>query len=444
MRMQHIIETIFLAASSAAFVMLSIWQEIHTGEPALRGLVHAGIGGLFLLHLYMNPDRPVAPLFASFAMAIGAFVEWSAQDWGLAIVLAAGAAETLCFKFPAPGAYIVIGVAQRIRCGVIDRMAFVFHAAFVSSMAIDPPTCVVQAMVSATLAFHERDSPAGVLLGLACMRACWTAWRGVPIDDVSKQPIPIMMYTVGRWPHVLSVAFYSGALFMDAWTCCAIDAFETSTRMLHTAVVVNSLIYLLPNVVYELPWLRWPLTTFPLCDATLSIYRIATTSSLLLYPRAIGAFLVAFTLHLTTQHLTQQLDVSLVESPRPSHVLNKVLNRVAMCVYAITHVAEALRSIALYKTLAIIFHYIVIVLSLAWMGLEEMDWLGLHFARVFLVVECTTSIGLFILVGDPWSILTIVCSAFLCWRMHAQKSRANMRFASSLLAFGRPVVLEEV
>ena len=431
---RHVIEALFLSAASAAFATLSVWNEILTGEPALRGLVHAGIGGLFVLLLYTKPDHPIAPLFASFAMAIGAFAEWSSQDWMLSTVLAAGALETLRFDFPAAGAYIALGSAQLVTLGsanhAADGMAFVFHASFVSSMGTHPATSAVQAAVSATLALHERESPSGLLFCLAFMRACWSAWRGFPNDEAI--PYQIETYVTGSWSYVLSVAFYCGALLTDAWTCCVLDTCETTTRMLHVTVVGASLMYLLPTALHALPWIRWPLMAFPLLDAFLCIYRIA--SSPVMYPRAIGAFLVAALLHAKQEHV----DIVSIDSPRSPRC--EMLNRAAMGIYAVAHTVEALRATAVHKALAIMFHYIVIVLSLSWMGLVEMDWLSVHFARAFLVLECATSIVLLALVQDPWSALTVVCSAFLCWRVHSEKSRANAWFDSSLLSIGRSPV----
>ena len=431
---RHIIEALFLSAASAAFATLSVWNEIQTGEPALRGLVHAGIGGLFVLLLHTKPDHPIAPLFASFAMAIGAFAEWSGQDRMLATALVAGGVETLRFGFPATSAYIALGSAQLFAIGsaknAADGMAFVFHASFVSSMGTHPATSAVQAAVSATLALHERGSPSGLLFCLAFMRACWSAWRDFPNDDaISHQ---ITTYVAGSWSYVLSVALYCGALLMDACTCCVLDTFETNTRMLHVTVVGASLMYLLPTALHALPWIRWPLMAFPLLDAFLCIYRIA--SSPVLYPRAIGAFLVAALLHAKQEHV----DIVPIDSPRSPRC--EMLNKAAMCVYAIAHTVEALRTTAVHKALAILFHYIVIVLSLSWMGLEEMDWLSVHFARAFLIVECATNIVLLALVQDPWIALTVVCSAFLFLRVHSEKSRANAWFDSSLLAIGRSPV----
>lgn len=438
-------ETVFLTISSLAFAIISVYQEVQTGEPALRGLVHAGIGGLFVFLLHTKPRGTIAPLFSAFGMAIGAQAAWLANRSALATVLAAAAVETLrvANAFPGIGAYIAIGMARSIPTpySAVETMTFVFHSAFAGSVC--DTTGVVQAIVSATLAVRAQDSPVALLLAFACLRSCWSAWRRTPDEDDSKI---VTVHVAGDRPYVVSAAFYSGALFTDAWTCCTCDTFTTSTRMLHVTAVGASLLYLIPSACDAFPWLKWPLTAFPLVDAVLCIYRVLAIPSLAaLYPRALGAFAVAISMH-TTPKNTDALVATTTRSWR-----SDIINRAAIGIYAIVHIAQALQPARVENALAMIFHYIIIILSLAWMGIEDMDRISNQYARAFLATECVTSLGLLVLADhdQPWMALSAACAAFLGWRVHAERLRAIMWYDSSLLSIVRdppmsvsPVVVE--
>lgn len=427
----NIIQTLFLTISSLAFAVISVYQEVHTGEPALRGLVHAGIGGLFVFLIHTKPRSPIAPLFGAFGMAIGCQAAWLSNMTALASICAVGAIEALRLadEVPAIGAYIALALTRLIptSCDVTERMTFVFHSAFASSVA--DTTGMGQAMVSATLALRAHDSPVALLLAFAFVRACWSAWRPTSRDD--DEPTIITLHISGSTPYVASAALYTAALVADAWLCCALDTFRTSTRVLHATAVGASLLYLIPTACDAYAWLRWPLTMFPLVDALLCAYRLAVDSaSIALYPRALGALLVAVGLHTTPLRIESSAETV----PRSARA--RLINRTALGLYGIVHVAQALQTTLVENALAMVFHYIIIILSLAWIGIEDMDWLSLRYARAFLALESLTSVCMASLVRDErlWMALSAASAALLGWRVHAERCHAHMRYGSSLLS----------
>lgn len=437
-RTRQFITGSFLTSAGVAFAASSIYSEVRTGEPALRGLVHAGIAGLFVFVLYARSDHASATLFAAFGMAIGAGAAWAADRTALACVLAAAGVEALRLadNVPAIGACLALSMARSSptsSCVTTETMTFVFHAAFASSVV--DPTGAVQAIVCATLALGGYEPSVAPLLWWACARAavCSAGWPRSPSTDDDSASALVLDRVAGGPTHVGATIVYVAALSADAWLCCSLDPVATSTRALHVAAVGASLLYLVPAACDASAWLKWPLTAFPVLDVGLCAYRLARmgpSHPTTLYVRALGALSVALALHTPTVRVQSPL----AAPPRTKRSV--ALDRAALVVYVVAHAAQALQSTSVEDALATLFHYVVIVFSFAWMGIEDMDWLSLRYARVFLVAEGATSALLLVLVSEQrvWTATSAVCAAFLASRVHAERERATMRYESSLLS----------
>ena len=113
----------------------------------------------------------------------------------------------------------------------------------------------------------------------------------------------------------------------------------------------------------------------------------------------------------------------------------RLVDRIAMGMYGAAHAARAIDAANLEEVVAMLFHYIVIILALSFIGLEDSDWLGLRLARAFLFVECLTDVALLSTVaeGVAWTTLTLPCAAILGLCAHRAADRANLSYRSSLL-----------
>lgn len=433
----------FLTSCAVAFATTAALDEVRDGEPSLRGFVHAGIMGLVMTVMHTRSGNPEALNFSTFGLTLGARMAWFCGGYSLATALIIAAVEVLRFhdtEMRATGMYLVIALAASLPTldRLADTLAFVAHVAFTCSVA--DPYDAVHGVVAATLALRDPTSPAALLFGCTCIRAAWSAaWAcGTILKQADAMAPATQTHSdmseahtcfVGSRTYTIACALHVSMLTIDAWTCCGLDAVDTSTRMLHVSALAATLLYVIPAARETFPWMRWALTPFPLFDALLCAYRLAQgTSSVVLALRGLAALCEAAAIHVPAV----RRDVRCAESPRTSR--DAIIDRGAIATYAVVHMLQALRPTGIETALAIAFHYIVVTLALAWMGLEDKEWVSARVARVFLAIECVTSVVLFALL-DQNSVLaaSAASAAFLAWRVHIGRHHANLLFKATWL-----------
>lgn len=435
---KYFIDYLFLTASSLIFAGVAIRDEILAGEPALRGLVHAGIGGLFIFTIHFKgSDNPIALHFSWLGMMIAARVAWLYHSYALGALLIVGAVEThsrRTLHVSTSGVYLAIGLVSitPMMERLTEAMTFVFHVAFVSSVV--DPGYAIHAIVAVIFAVRTYSSPVSIIFACACLRAilsCAIFDRGEYVETKLLPPhrqqysqiVPSRFYT-------LATAIYTASLTLDAWTCCSIDSFETSTRMLHVAAVGGSLLYIIPFGCERFGWMRWALVIFPTLDAILCGYRFMTSPipNPIVCMRGGASLIMAAAL----QSKSTRADVLNVETRSSATKIHRVI----MLTYLIAHAWQALCATHHHTAIALLFHHAVVILSLVWMALEYEEWLSSMLSRVFLVVECVTDLTLAILSVEARvaMILNAVTSAALLWTIHSQRHRANRWYSSSLLS----------
>ena len=115
-----------------------------------------------------------------------------------------------------------------------------------------------------------------------------------------------------------------------------------------------------------------------------------------------------------------------------------MLRRASCLAYVCSHTAYALVQHDVDRAMAILFHFVVVVHSLVWMGLESLDHVALQMARIFLATECV-AMGA-VLAVDPtfwWPFCHLVTSAALLCCV-VTETGAHRYDGSSLFSFVGP------
>jgi hypothetical protein len=430
----------FLTLCTLVFATTATLDEVRLGDPSLRGFVHAGVVGLVMTVMHTKPHNTTAIAFSTFGMALGARVAWFYGAHGLATALVVSAVEVLrrhdTFVVTPTGLTLAVGLAAS--APRLDRLAetlaFVAHSAFVCSVVDEYDA--IHGLVAATLALHSIDSPAALLFASACARAactvvrrcCAMGERGLAsapdADEVDGVHEAQTCFEGSRW-YFVACALHVGMLTADAWSCCDVDAVETSTRMVHVAALASTLLYVIPAARETFPWMRWALCSFPLFDALLCGYRIAEGAPVVVLGlRGLAALCEAAALHIPAV----ERDVRATRASRSSR--SATIDRAAIGVYAIVHVVHAVSQNGFATSLAIVFHYVVVTLSLAKIGIEDREWVSARIARAFLVIECGTNLALLALLDHDRETLAAnaASAAFLGWRVHAARHQASLLF----------------
>ena len=429
---------LFFAVVAACVAAESIRQEVATGEPALKGLVHAGIAALVAIALCTHKPTPLPYSFALFAMLIGCGYAIARRQWWLLHVLFVCAAETWQRAgVAATGAYFAMAAAQLVTMSS-DAIPFTFHSAFVCSIScVHADTAAVQLVVAASMAVVVRSTPAAPMYAAAAVRALWCALDRSGVKG--GEYVVLERHATSSPVYVASTLLYGASLLADAWTCCAIELLTTTTRMLHVAAVCATLVHVVPSALDALPQLRYPLLCFPVADASLCLYRVyGGAEPSVLTARGASALMVGASVGWSKRTHASHCPASPPESPPESSRGVSLLRRASCLAYVCSHTAYALVQHDVDRAMAILFHFVVVVHSLAWMGLESLDHVALHLARVFLATECV-AMGA-VLVVDPtlwWPLCHLVTSAALLCCVATEKG-ANRYDGSSLFSFVGP------
>lgn len=405
-----------MTASSIKMILTSVVNEIQTGEPALRGLVHGGIGGLMVVTVCVRPDHPIPTLFSFFAMNLGISFNVQKHDNDiLTLLLLIGAVEAAPYNYiSSTSIFFSIGIAQII-CLSLDVMPFIFHASFLCSIsATHAETAILQAIVSAVLGFVVNDH-ASFVFYIACFRALLNVYNDVQLDrdnDIYYIKLPYIIKSSKT--YIVITLIYTISLFVDGLTCCSVDIVGVSTRTLHVGAVCASLLYLIPDAIERFHHLRYVLPLFPFLDISLCVYRMShNTTSYLLFSRASAACAIAFLL-LTTKFERFEYEDKSIQN-------DSCIDKLLILFYVLFHIGHASLLDNIDEVMAVLFHHVIIITSLVYMALQHAEGMSLHVGRVFLAWECLSTLFLYFITTDLSMLVYLTVLTMLLWRMFMKK-----------------------
>ena len=432
----------FFLSSSLAIAGSAALDEATTGEPALRGFVHAGIGCLVALLLWTRPKLRVPRAFGVTALCIACGCAASRPDRVLLGVAFLVIAIEACRALRGVWAANVYFAVASARLGVVsqDPVPYVFHTAFVSSLdASHAEVALLHAVASLAMSMwcvaHRHDAAVGYTL--AFLRSVYGARTLSAHFDQHEEYRP-QTTRLPPFPrrYAFAVFMYGLALSIDAWSVAfpAERALPTLTRMLHVAAVVGALWNVVPSALRAFKRLRAPLLAFPVIDALLCVFRVARSEhrAQLMF-RAGAAALVALALWTgvyASDATTYSPCKSYIRCIGALHA-----HRSAIALYTALHVLFALRQPDADSVVAVMFHYIVVISSFAWMGIEHGEATSLHMARTLVAFDATASVALCAAgVESTWmATKTLLATLVLC--VSCTRASTLREDPSSLLYF---------
>jgi hypothetical protein len=374
----------FLTLAAALFAVRAVQEEVETGEPAVRGLVHAAIGGLFvLLTVYRHPLARAFALYAMFGVAV------AVQSDELSFVLALAVVEVAAsdHQWVVPEAIYALAVLV-VALDVGEDAPYLFHVAFLCALGAQPGSKAIFALSCSTLAIHQAFHDAPTLAVMLCLSAARAAVHQKE-EDAAAQDEGIVFNP--HWAYVACTVVYGAALWVDASVQGTGTVVMQLTRFVHVAAVLAALLAVLPAWMHAYPWLRAAIAGFPLVDAALCAYRGDDAlwrggSAVLIF----GA--LAF------------LPFVRVEFIGLAHRSSLRASRPALGAYALVHAAYAAQLARVEDAVGIVFHHLVVTLSVAALALEWGDASCRRIALVFTTCEATAATQLLVYHGWSWEL----------------------------------------
>lgn len=370
----RIILSIFLTIASIGFAADAVHREVSTGEPAIRGLVHAAIGGLIVILLWHG--NTLAQTFGVYALIGAAF---GVDDEILAVFMLVAATEAVVHHQVVPEAtYALAALVSLIPDTASDAAVYVFHTAFLCALGSQPDTKGVFVLSCATLAVQQAvvapTTVASWALAIGALRGLISIFLRSR-DDIHETSGTVVH---PHWVYWISSVAYGAVLWADASTRHG-TAQEELTRFIHVAAVVAALIAVLPAWTHAYPTLRPFLALFPLTDVVLCAYRLREESSLL-WCRAAAAVVmfgaIAFLPHTSSVVLSTDSPASPV-----------VPRRIILVIFALVHAAYAAQVEQIEDAVGAVFHHLVVILSVCALALEWGDATCRRIALVFVACE---------------------------------------------------------
>ena len=367
----------FLILVAVAFAVDAVHREVVDGEPSLRGLVHAAVGAMFALTLCYREHLRVAHYFATSAIATVAIIRASSSSPYASAWIALGV--EVAFTRPVlHGASVLATIAGALSVNAMtyEAIIYCFHLAFVAALGSmrDERRHLFGSLA---LLFALREQSA--LWLLAGMRAL----GGGGVAGMQSNGIEQERVVMSRWQTSTTVA-YGLVLFWDARRQPG-GFTVSSTRVVHVAVVVATLLHVLPPLLARLPRLAFLVLAFPCLDATLCATR---GGDLVLIARGVAAAFVAASVSGLACSPPCRVEASRCRETDAPCLF--IVRRAALWLYASLHVARVLLEVDSQLATAIAFHNLVVTFGLAWMALERRDGLSRRVGLVLVAFECVS------------------------------------------------------
>ena len=371
----------FLTLAAVLFAVRAVQGEVETGEPALRGLVHTAIGGLFVLLVTVH-QHPLARTFALYAM-FGAAMTVQSDELSFVLALAVVEVATIHHLWAVPEAiYALVVLAVAID---VEDAPYLFHVAFLCALGAQPGTKAIFAFSCAVIAIHQalhEASPAvAFVLALGAARAAVQTRYGTEVVAEEEDEERGGVIFDPHWAYSACAAVYGAALWVDASVQSTGTMQMQLTRFIHVAAVLAALLAVLPAWVHTYPWLRGVLACFPLADVALCVYRGG--DALWRGGTAVLIFGAITFLPFTRTGFTESVE----HAPSTS-------SRIWLITYAIVHAVYAIQLAPTADAVSVVFHHFIVTLSVATIALEWGDASCRRIALVFTTCETIASMQL--------------------------------------------------
>lgn len=376
----RIIRGTFLTIASVHFAARAVEGELRTGEPALRGLVHAAIGALFVVLLYRR-DR-LARSFAMYAL-VGASLH---RPLLVVAVIEAGASHC---NVPEAWSACLGCICAMLEASPAEPTILTFHIAFLCAVGEHPSTNVTFAASCVALAAQRHAAPWTTDATATLLLLWWGAARAgvTTILNLSATRLDHAASTrvvVARAPYYATSILYGVVLWADASTQPGVEHVAL-TRFVHVAAVVGALVGVLPAWLHAHQSLRALVLVFPALDVLLCALR---GGSVVLYARAASAAAIALAI------ACFETMTAPVAALAPARDARWGLRRTILCLYGGVHAAYAAQSTSFEDAVGAVFHYLIVVWNLCAIALEYGDATCRRIALVFTACELAASIQL--------------------------------------------------
>ena len=272
----------FLTCSGGLVSTLAIANELHSGELALRGLVHGAILCYFAWAI-LSFSSPLAVPFATIGCILTAYISTDATSFPrmcfevMMMILACGVST----EFTGVISLAIIASARTMTAGTtFATMTQIFHRAFLVSLAyIADHGPTRQLFVFATVvlavhgALHDLDPRSSVYYFCAALFAIFASSpdldrpASIVVDERQTLWRGGVVYTFAAVPYVCAL------LLRIATTTRDMSPIESLTAYVHVGAVTGALWGILPALFGAYSRLRYVVAIFPIVDALLAVVR---------------------------------------------------------------------------------------------------------------------------------------------------------------------------
>ena len=431
--------------------LAAVLAEIATGRPALRGLVHAGVMSLFVA-IWAFTSHPIGIAFCGTSCVMLARATWHAAPAWVACTLVVAAATALpalpggvrpgaALMAAASALTLVPATAARISpAGVIEVLAATFHRSFVCALGtIMHPNAEPMAItfVGATLVLAscyamlaKTDgwsatalAVIGAALEIPRAHANLAAAHSPPTPPLVPSPIPPLLRMDHGVPAFGACIGYSIVLLWEAMVVARpLPTLAVSlTRAVHVAAVGGFVAAIAPSAPRMLRASKVLIGTAGLADVALCVGRLRTSrvgipprvdvtnltnltpphESLLLWLRALGALSTAASFALVRppcaaderREAAAANEDHDVHRRDPLHWRARTAAAAVTAVFLLAHWALALTQPSLEDSIAMAFHFVLLVGSFSLWAICKGSEMALWLARLFAASEVAACAG---------------------------------------------------
>ena len=439
----------------------AVLDEIATGRPALRGLVHAGVMSLFVAICGFS-SHPIGLAFCGTSCVMLARATWYAAPAWMTCTMVVAAATALpalpggvrpgaALMAAASALTLVPATAARLSpAGVVEVLAAAFHRSFVCALgSIMHPNAepMVITFVGATLVLAscyamlaKTDgwsatalAVIGAALEIPRAHANLAAAHSPPTPPLVPSPIPPLLRMDHGVPAFGACIGYSIVLLWEAMVVARpLPTLAVSlTRAVHVAAVGGFVAAIAPSAPRMLRASKVLIGTAGLADVALCVGRLRTSrvgipprvdvtnltnltpphESLLLWLRALGALSTAASFALVRppcaaderREAAAANEDHDVHRRDPLHWRARTAAAAVTAVFLLAHWALALTQPSLEDSIAMAFHFVLLVGSFSLWAICKGSEMALWLARLFAASEVATCAGVVLARGaDAW------------------------------------------
>lgn len=279
---QHFFLILFLTCSGGLVSTIAIADELHSGELALRGLVHGAILCYFAWAI-LSVSSPLAVPFATIGCILTAYTSTDATGLPrvcfevFMTILACGVST----DFTGSILLAIIASARTMAAGTtFATMTQIFHRAFLVSLAFiadHGPTRQLFVFATVVLAvhgaLHDSDPRSSAYYFFAALFAVFASSPDLDrpatfvLDEARTSWRGGFVYTFAAVPYVCAL------LLRIATTTRDMSPVESLTAYVHVGAVTGALWGILPALFGASSRLRYIVAIFPILDALLAVVR---------------------------------------------------------------------------------------------------------------------------------------------------------------------------